>query len=53
MGEWNFINTVGQHGNEETISKYVKNQEVKTEYKANFIWTSAPNLSGSRKIVEN
>ena len=32
-GSGYFINTVGQHGNEETISKYVKNQGVKTEYK--------------------
>ena len=29
-----FVNTVGQHGNEETISKYVKNQGKEQEYKS-------------------
>jgi len=28
-----FINTVGQHGNEETIRKYVKNQGTEKSYK--------------------
>lgn len=28
-----YVSTVGQHGNEETISKYVKNQGKETEYK--------------------
>ncbi len=28
-----FVSTVGQHGNEETISKYVKNQGKVNEYK--------------------
>jgi REP element-mobilizing transposase RayT len=29
-----FVSTVGQHGNEETISKYVKNQGIEEEYKS-------------------
>jgi REP element-mobilizing transposase RayT len=29
-----FVNTVGQHGNEETISRYVKNQGIEKEYKS-------------------
>ena len=29
-----FVSTVGQHGNEETISKYVKNQGRAKEYKS-------------------
>ena len=28
-----FVSTVGQHGNEETIAKYVKNQGKENEYK--------------------
>jgi REP element-mobilizing transposase RayT len=28
-----YVSTVGKHGNEETISKYVKNQGRETEYK--------------------
>lgn len=31
-----FVATVGQHGNEETISKYVKNQGKEAEYKRVF-----------------
>ena len=29
-----YVSTVGQHGNEETISKYVKNQGIEKEYKS-------------------
>ena len=29
-----FVSTVGQHGNEETISKYVQNQGKEKEYKS-------------------
>ena len=32
-GKGYFINTVGQHGNESTIAKYVKNQGKDTQYK--------------------
>jgi len=28
-----FVATVGQHGNEETVSKYIKNQGKEAEYK--------------------
>ena len=31
-----FVSTVGQHGNEETISKYVRNQGKEKEYKPMF-----------------
>ena len=31
-----YVSTVGQHGNEETISKYVKNQGEGKEYKPKF-----------------
>ena len=30
----NFIATVGRHGNEDTIKKYVKEQGIEKEYKA-------------------
>jgi putative transposase len=31
-GKGYFINTVGQHGCEKTISEYVKNQGIESEY---------------------
>ena len=33
-GDVYFVNTVGQHGNEETISNYIKNQGKEKEYKS-------------------
>ncbi len=32
-GKGYFVNTVGQHGREQMIAKYVKNQGIEEEYK--------------------
>ena len=38
MSDGYYVNTVGQYGNEKTISDYVKNQGKEKEYKQLLLW---------------